>query len=325
MLRWLFAAALFACANIVHAKSEDVQYRNGDVSLAAELILPEAHSSKLPAVVIIQGSGSSDRSNDWARSIAEVFVSNGFATLLTDKRGSGKSSGNWKTSGFDDLAGDAIAGVQYLRSRSDIDASKIGVAGLSQGGRVAPVAAAKFNQIRFVVSIVTDAVTFPEQSFIEMANTSRQAGLGPDEVRKVLALNAAAGRFLMGGSWDDYATMREDMLRGPAAKIATGFPDSRDAPIWKFLSKVYAFDPLPYWMSLQQPSVVILGAKDEQDNVPVAETVHRLEFAKNAADKQNIDLIVLPGLGHSLLVEPGTLAPAFVGALGNWLHRKVLS
>jgi dipeptidyl aminopeptidase/acylaminoacyl peptidase len=100
--------------------SEDVSYRNGAITLGALLMIPESRK-RLPAAVIIQGSGSSDRTNQWARAIAEVLVNKGTVVLLTDKRGSGKSEGNWQTADFNDLAADAIAGVQYLRARNEID------------------------------------------------------------------------------------------------------------------------------------------------------------------------------------------------------------
>lgn len=303
--------------------SVDLVYANGSVPLAAELLLPDS-AARVPAVVIVQGSGESDRSNGWARSIAEAFVANGVAALLTDKRGSGKSGGDWRTAGFDELAEDALAGVRLLRRRPEIDPARIGLAGLSQGGRVVPIAASKSADVAFVVSLVADAVTFPEQSFVEMANTARQHKLPPDQVRKVVALNAAAGRYLMGGSWDEYARMRQSMLDGPAGPIAAGFPAERDAPVWTFLGKVITFDPIPYWMAMPQPALLLFGAEDEQDNVPVSESVRRLNFAFAAAHKTNAEVVVLPGLGHSLMSSDRTLAPTFLAALSDWLRRNVI-
>jgi alpha/beta superfamily hydrolase len=75
----------------------EMRYQNGDVGLAGVLLMP-LEEGKYPAAVLLQGSGTSDRSNAWARSIAETLVSQGVAVLLTDKRGSGQSQGNWRTS-----------------------------------------------------------------------------------------------------------------------------------------------------------------------------------------------------------------------------------
>jgi len=304
------------------ARSADVTYANSDVSLSAELMVPDV-SRRVPAVVLVHGSGASDRTNSWARAIAEAFVTNGVAVLLTDKRGSGKSGGDWRTAGFHELADDALAGVKLLKERPEIDASRIGLVGLSQGGRVVPIAASRSMDVAFVISLVSDAVTFPEQSNLEMANTARQAKLPREDVEKVIALNAAAGRFLVGGDWQEYQSLREEMLNGPTASIAMGFPAEADATVWTFLRKVMAFDPLPYWMVSPQPALLVFGEKDELDNVPVAESVRRLRFAFSTANKRNAQVTVLPGLGHSLMSEDRRLAPAFSETLSEWLRMNV--
>ena len=324
MMRWLLSVLAFWLIPLsgALARSTDVAYANADVPLAAELILPDVNH-RVPAVVVVHGSGKSDRSNSWARAIAEAFIANGVAVLLTDKRGAGKSGGDWRTAGFHELADDALAGLELLKDRPEIDASRIGLVGLSQGGRIVPIAASKSAGIAFVISLVSDAVTFPEQSNLEMANTARQAKLRPDDVEKVVALNAAAGRFLVGGDWEGYQLLRKEMLSGPAAPLAEAFPAERNAPVWTFLRKVVAFDPLPYWMVSTQPALLVFGEKDELDNVPVAESVRRLKFAFSAANKQNAQVTVLPGLGHSLMSENRQLASTFSETLSQWLRLNV--
>jgi alpha-beta hydrolase superfamily lysophospholipase len=97
----------------------EMRYQNGDVGLAGVLLMPleegPLEEGKYPAAILLQGSGTSDRSNAWARSIAETLASQGVAVLLTDKRGSGQSQGNWRTSSFEDLAEDGLAGITYAR------------------------------------------------------------------------------------------------------------------------------------------------------------------------------------------------------------------
>lgn len=303
---------------------EAITYANGSIPLAAELLLPAA-SGPAPGAVILQGSGASDRSNAWARGIAEELRGHGLAVLLTDKRGSGESGGDWRGAGFGDLAGDAVAGVAYLAGRPEVDAERIGVVGLSQGGWVAPIAAAgRPQEVAFVVVVSGAAVSFAEQTFAEMANTSRQAGLPEAQVREVLEVHRLAGRYLMNGEWDAYAEARERGLESPWGEIAAGFPGERDDPIWTFLRRVASFDPMPYWLQVPQPVLVLYGAEDEADNVPVAESVRRLEFGFGLAGKENAEIVVVPGAGHAVWDhEAGGLHPAAREALAAWLgeHR----
>jgi dipeptidyl aminopeptidase/acylaminoacyl peptidase len=332
-LSLLFLAALPAVAQAPEGgpaaggapsyRTEDVRYRNGSLTLAALLMLP-ASKAPVAGAVIIQGSGTSDRTNGWARVIAEELVGSGVAVLLTDKRGSGASEGDWRTADFDDLAGDALAGVGFLRGRPEIDRTRVGLVGLSQGGWIAPLAAARSNEVAFVIDISGASVSFAEQSFTEMANTARQAGLPEDQVREVLELNRAVAEYLATGDWERYRRARERALERPWKQIAAGFPDSPDLPIWTFFRGVAAYDPLPYWIQLIEPVLVLYGAEDERDNVPVAESVRRLEHAFRSAAKTNYEIVVIPGAGHSFLdAERRALLPAFVTALTGWVKRNV--
>lgn len=305
-------------------RSEDVRYANGPLELAAELLLPAAEGP-VPGAVILQGSGTSDRTNAWARAIAEALVGEGLAVLLTDKRGSGASGGDWRTAGFGDLAGDALAGLELLAARPEVDAARVGLVGLSQGGWVAPIAAAaRPEEVAFVVNVSGAAVSFAEQTTVEMANTARQAGLDEAAVGRVLELHRLAAHYLLSGDWEAYEEALASAREQPWGALARGFPQSREQPIWTFLRRVASFDPLPYWLQVQQPVLVVYGGEDEGDNVPVAESVRRLEFAFAAARHPSFRIEVFPGAGHGLL-DPGGegLLPAFLDLLAGWLRQTV--
>ncbi len=304
-------------------QTADVTYRSGEITLAALLLLPKSEGP-VPAAVIIHGSGSSDRSNQWARAIAEELNRNGVAVLLTDKRGSGASGGDWRVAGFSELAADALAGVAFLRSRPEVDRQRVGLVGLSQGGWVAPLAAARSDDVAFVITVSGAAVSFAEQSFLEMANTARQAGLSELSVQELIRLNAAIAKYLTTSNWEQYARARARALETDGRKIAAGFPTSANEPIWTFLRAVAAYDPMPYWILVGQPVLVVYGEEDEHDNVPVAESVRRLEHVFRAVKKDNYHVLVIPKVGHSIM-DPQThsLAAPFVERLRTWLHQYV--
>ncbi|MGI8704496.1 MAG: alpha/beta hydrolase family protein [Sphingomicrobium sp.] len=315
-------AEAFSAAGAATLREEAGTYSSGDVELAGLLLLPTGRGPH-PAAVIIQGSGDSDRTNGWARSISETIAEAGYAVLLTDKRGSGASGGDWHSGGFEVLADDALAGLSYLASRPSIDKSRIGLVGLSQGGRVVPVAAARSDAVAFAINIVGDAVSFAEQSAHEMSNVARQAKL-PEPLREqVLQLNAAAGRALLTGDWSEYARLREAGLAAPWAPVARGFPPVGD-PIWTFYGKAFAFDPMPYWTLVRRPALILYGEQDEADNVAVAESVRRLRFGFGVVGKDNYEIVVLPGVGHSLgWTSEGGLGAGAIPAIRDWLAANV--
>jgi hypothetical protein len=118
-------------ANPPTFNGEEVSFRNGDVTLSGTLLLPLTKGPH-PAVVFLHGSGAEGR--EATRFLAEYFTEHGIASLIYDKRGVGKSTGDWQRSDFADLAADAIAAVRFVQQRNEIDPKKIGIHGHSQAG-----------------------------------------------------------------------------------------------------------------------------------------------------------------------------------------------
>ena len=288
---------------------ESVTYRNGSTELGAALLIP-AGAKKAPAAVIIQGSGESDRNNAWAAAIAESMAKRGIVVLLTDKRK------EWKEAGFEELAGDALAGVKLLQSRPEVDPRRVGLVGLSQGGHIAPLAASKSEDVAFVVDVSGSATTPAEQVDHEMRNTFRQAGLSEEDVAKGMEIQRLAGEYIRKGAWKPYRDALDAASQTNLAPIARGFPQTEDSWVWRFWRKVGDYDPIVHWKSNPQPALVVYGAEDEKDNVPVAESVRRLKETK-------VTVKVFEGSGHALYA-PGKreLHPEFVELLTDWILKR---
>ena len=141
----------------------------------------------------------------------------------------------------------------------------------------------------------------------------------------MLELNRAAAAYATTGNWANYAKLREQALKSPWSKIAAGFPSSPDLPIWSFLRGVGSYDPIPYWIQVTEPTLVLYGEKDEQDNVPVAESVKRLKYAFGIVGKENYRIVVIPDAGHSFVdAKQRQLMPEFVKTLTSWVEEKVV-
>ena len=283
---------------------EEVAFQAADgAALAGLLYLPQGEGP-FPGAVLIQGSGSSDRTNVWARTFAETLARAGVATLLPDKRGSGASGGDWMDASFEVLARDALAGVERLRGHAAVEAGRVGLVGLSQGGFVAPLAAT-LGEVAWVVNVSGAAVTLAEQIRHEMENTARGAGLSEEGVAAVLEIQRLAEWYVEAGAWEPYAGALAAAADRPWAEIAAGFPDARDHPIWGWIRLNAAYDPVPHWKAVDVPALVIYGAEDENDNLPVDESVKRLEqaFAEAGGDRT---IRVVPGAGHALWAPDAT-------------------
>ncbi len=138
-------------------KSEAVTYSNkaGGVTLAGTLTTPSG-PGRFPAMILISGSGAQDRDETIFLHkpflvLADTLTRRGVAVLRVDDRGVGGSTGSISESTSEDFAGDVLAGIAFLKSRPEIDTKKIGLAGHSEGGIIAPMVAARSNDVAFIV------------------------------------------------------------------------------------------------------------------------------------------------------------------------------
>ena len=116
------------------------------MTLAASIFVP-AGDAKRAGVVFIAGSGDTTRGD--GSYLADHLARAGIVTLVYDKRGAGRSTGDWKRGGFDELALDATAALEALRRRPEVQASHVGFVCQSQGCWVAPIALRRGAPARF--------------------------------------------------------------------------------------------------------------------------------------------------------------------------------
>jgi uncharacterized protein len=303
----------------------EVRFRSGELTLGGLLFVPEGEGP-FPAAVFIRGSGPSARDNSWSRAFVDVFLDNGVAVLLPDKRGSDASEGDWRTASFDDLAGDALAAVAYVRARPDVRRDHVGLVGLSQGGKIAPIAAARSSEVAFVIDIVGSATDLREQVRWEMYHTFREAGVEGAALSAGLRLQVLAEGYLEGTvDWERYESARLAASEGPGGAVARGFPATREAWQWSFFRRIAAFDPIPHWGEVTQPVLAVYGEADH--NAPAIASAYRLLELWTDMRHPDATVRIIAEAGHPLW-QPGSdphrpeLHRAVVTLLGDWITKR---
>jgi dienelactone hydrolase len=286
--------------------SVDVTFYNGDVALAGTLCIPRS-SGRHPAVVLLQGSGGEIR---WGtnRFIADRFARLGIAALVYDKRGSGASTGDWKASSYDDLAKDALAGIDLLASRPDIDPKRIGLHGHSEGGIIAPIATVHApSKVAFVVAEDTVAGLVRDQDVYRVSHAIREAGFTNSEIEHAMAmymlmLDVACGtkpyRELETASQPVRAQKWYEWLAIPP----------KDSYLWTWYPKIGNLDSLVFWKQVHAPVLLVYGELDQL--VPVDESLAKIEASLDAA-KTPYTAIIVPAAQHNLTVRPEEGRPFF--------------
>ncbi|MDQ2792908.1 MAG: alpha/beta fold hydrolase [Bacteroidota bacterium] len=162
-------------------REEEATFSNLVVNarLNGMLTIP-AGQGPFPAVVLLSDSGPHDRDGtvgDFAPlgQLADYLTRRGIAVLRFDDRGVGKSGGTPATTTAD-LVSDAQSGLNYLRTRPEIDLSHLGLVGHGEGGNVALLAAAQPLPPAFVVTLAAYGLPGRDIVVQQQATTLRTLG-----------------------------------------------------------------------------------------------------------------------------------------------------
>jgi len=317
--KWKTSGSPLAIAKRIDFPEENVSFKNGSVTLAGTLILPIAPGPH-PAVVFAHGSGPDSRANPFYRTMANCYAANGVAVLIYDKRGVGESTGNWKSSGFDDFAGDTLAGVDLLRTRPDIDHQKIGVSGMSQGGWIVALCAARSPDIAFIISLSGPGVSPEEQGAYMVEHRVRAEGFGDAEVREALAMyqmNSHCAKTNSG--WTEYEAALE-LARKAKWYHPEYTPQNRDEhEQWRAICD---FDPAAVLEKVHCPVLALLGKVDPL--LPAEKSAEVWKESLARAGNTDVTISIFPYADHSL-GDPnlGMHRPEFFTIQRDWLIRHV--
>lgn len=335
-------AAPRLAARVALWADRDVMVTSGDIQLAATLRTP-TRGGRTPAVVLIHGSGPGTRSQ--VSVMNAYFASRGLAVLSYDKRGCGGSSGDWRTVDLDGLARDAVAAARWLMTQTGIDASRVGVWGISQGGWVGPLAASLDPDIAFVINTSGPATSLRRQDLFMMTNTLRTRGATSDDIavmtkalnllydfgqgRAAAAeLDAAMGIVRIRPALKDFALPSAEELT-PAALYAR---QSIGDPAW-FFHLNPDHDALKPYRRLRCPVLVTYGGLDY--TVPVDDSVRLLREVAAPPGRTAVTIETIPDAGHGYLrmqpaspatpESPTTVSTDLFQRIDRWLTSRGLS
>jgi pimeloyl-ACP methyl ester carboxylesterase len=300
----------------------DVMIPSTGFNLAGTLTTPSAVAGRMrhPAVVLVAGSGPVDREATVAgipifTQLAGALAQRGFVVLRYDKRGVGQSGGRSERLTLNDYADDVVAAVKWLRRRKDVDRERIAVAGHSEGGAVAMIAAGRTDQISSLVLIATPGTSgsdlILEQQRHLLTQTEPDARTREAKIELQRRIQTAV---LTGIGWQGIP----DELRKQA-----------DTPWFKsFLS----FDPAQAMRRVKAPVLILQGDLDKQVFSHHADKLGELARARDR--KVETEVVHLPGANHLLVkattgevseygnLESRTIVPEVAGAIAQFLARN---
>lgn len=300
-------------------REEELSVVNGGVTLSGTLLLP-GEGGRRPAVVFLHGSGAEGRFAN--RYLARRFAEAGFAALIFDKRGVGRSGGDWREAGFENLAADGAAWAALLAGRPDIDPGRIGFYGHSQGGAILPLAATQAPGAAFLIASAA--------SGLSPAGTERYSVGGSLGVGSLSGAEAAEARdFVDRIVAVAYEGADRASLDAAAARYrgrAWFFePPPPEHHYWRFSARIAGYDPVAQWRRVRAPVLLLYGENDER--VPPVPSAAAIRSALAEADETDVTVRIFPGADHAfrLSARPGgwpRRAPDYASVMIDWARAR---
>ncbi len=321
---------------------ENVVFENNidSIFLAGTLTYP-SQGSNFPAVILISGSGTQDRNSElmnhkpfWV--IADYLTKNGIAVLRVDDRGVGESGGIHNETGLRGFVNDAKSALCFLKSRKEINQSKLGFIGHSMGGIIAPIIASESEDVSFVVLLAGTGMRGDKLMLLQKETIERKMLI--DEVSIAMGQNNMRGAYDIILKWDGDKDELQKELDDYFDGIFGGLlPEAQLKAISEQLSLPWLadfirFDPFESLSKTKCSVLALNGSNDLQ--VPSKENLEAIKKILTESGNNDVEIMELEGLNHLFQEsETGlpneystieqTFSPKALEAIVAWIKEKV--
>ena len=290
---------------------QPVSFAAGGVTIEGTYRHPVGSPKKVPAVLLIAGSGPTDRNGnsaalpgkvDTLQMLADWLSAEGVASLRYDKLGTGETGlgpygSDPSAIGLAPYEQEATAAARFLARQPGVDTRRLGVIGHSEGALFAlllasgalrpapPVHAVGLLEPLSLRSL--DLLAVQTQTQMTAARTAGQISASQRaEVERLVASTIASLRAT--------GTLPADLPSGLAGVLP--------ASSARFLSQIDRYDPSAVAADLPAGTPVLVTCSDADVQVTCGEVQHVIAGLKRA--HANTDLIALHGVDHVLKQDP---------------------
>jgi pimeloyl-ACP methyl ester carboxylesterase len=242
-----------------------------------------------------------------------------------------------------DFAEDALAGVNYLKSRKEINPKQIGLIGHSEGGVVAPLAASQSQDVAFIVLLAGTGL--PGENILRLQTPLILKASGASE-KLVTWLKTAQELIYKAVRQEkgDAAVLKAFDKAWAEATAKVPEDEKKDAKAaedlvrqqFKSLSSPWfrfflTHDPRPALRKVTCPVLALNGEFDLQ--VPPKENLAEIGKALKEAGNKDVTLKEFPFLNHLFQTSrtgapteyatiQETMAPVVLQAISEWILKR---
>jgi pimeloyl-ACP methyl ester carboxylesterase len=315
---------------------EEIAFQSGSFHLVGDLQLPDSRGVH-PVVVFVHGDGPNNRTSGVTYPpIMARMLRAGYATFAWDKPGTGESTGRIDRQHLmEQRAQIVLDAIAVLQSRSDIDANRIGLWGISQAGYVMPLVVDRSEDVAFVIAVSCPGEPGVEQGAYLLTAQARCQGL-PAAAAEQLEYHLGAVEWAT--TYEEYVRHKTALQAYPAFTSLESqgiFVGVRAETEWHVpnLAGEYFFDPMDIVQRTTIPVLAVFGEKDTQADPIQGRDAYRAALEQGGHTHSRVELI--PGVDHNIIIsETGCLeerrtrsrsgwsnyAPAYLDLVEEWLR-----
>lgn len=333
-------------------EEEEVAYENkrDKVRISGTLTRPRSARGPVPAVLLITGSGPQDRDETVMGHrpflvLADYLTRKGIAVLRVDDRGVGGTSAGTLNDTSENYVADVLAGVEFLKTRQEIDPRGIGLIGHSEGGMIAPLAAAQSNDVAFLVLIAGPGLPGDQLILLQNDSISRVGGMSDwlrEQMRllytRIFALlkeekdNAAAEKKIRAALNDQLGRMT-DAQKQEFAEVKAVVEAQSGMYVTPWFRHFLNYDPRTALLKVKAPVLAVNGERDVQ--VPASENLAAIGEALKAGGNKDYAVVKLPRLNHLLQTSRSgapeeyaeiteTISPTALDTIASWILKRTI-
>lgn len=325
---------------------EEVTFENkkaGD-ELSGTFTYPKV-GKKFTTVLLIPGSGPHNRNEEILGHkpflvISDYLSRHGIAVLRYDDRGVGKSTGYYPGATSKDLASDAAAAVNYLKTRKDVE--KIGLLGHSEGGIIAPMVENQNKNVSFIILMAAPGIPCDQILLQQSYLIGKGSGENDSTLEITKKLNEKIYNIIKENSDSSQAAYKLEKVASdfyenssPQFKQALGTKENFLSQLKPVLSPWFRYfikyDPRPALEKVKCPVLAIDGSKDVQ--VPPKEDIAAIKKALVDGGNKKIKIVEFDGLNHLFQTAKSglpseynkiseTISPKVLELITNWILEK---
>ncbi len=305
---------------------KEINIVNKNERLSGTLCLPEETGS-FPTVLMIHGSGDLDRDGNSKSLKMNVFnviahrlAKNGIASFRYDKRGTGKSEGDFYSTGHFQLIDDAKNCLDYLIENNQCNKKSIFLLGHSEGTIIVPRLAQDSNVVSGII-LLCPFIDNLESIMMKQASSIKKSAGDLSGFEKYYIK-------LLFSIFDPVKSQKKLIRKIKVTSKEVVYSMFQKIPA-KWVRELISVDPPKVYSSVACSSLIIGGSKDIQCTPNEVKTIEGLI-------EGNVETHIIENMSHILRLEPDKpsvfnypkllkepIDENMVGLISRWINREV--